>query len=113
MNIENLRSSAIRDLRRPYPNYLQFTSEDWLDVINKTDVDIEFCVTNGLGYSLGMLITEYLYSKVTMETFDRLLIDVSSGIKWENAIMANFGISINQLYKDAAEYVYSEVQSNR
>ena len=111
MNISDWRSGQIKQLERGFPNYLQFKSNDWLDAINKTDRNIDFCVSNGLGYSLGMLISEYLYLKVTPEQGDRLLLDVAGGITWDSAISSNFGLTKAQLYKDASEYVYTEVQA--
>jgi hypothetical protein len=110
LNVSELRLGTIRDLGR-LPNYLQFNSNDWLDAINKTDGNIDFCVSNGLGYSLGMLISEYLYLKFTSEQVDRLLGDVASGITWDAAVSSNFGVTKAQLYKDASEYVYTEVQA--
>lgn len=109
-NVNDWRLGQIKQLDRGFPNYLQFKSNDWLDAINRTDGDINFCVGNGLGYSLGMLISEYLYLKFTPEQVDRLLGDVASGITWDAAVSSNFGVTKAQLYKDASEYVYSEVQ---
>jgi hypothetical protein len=57
-----------------------------------------------------MLISEYLYLKFTPEQVDRLLVDVAGGTTWDAAISSNFGVTKSQLYKDASEYVYSEVQ---
>ena len=110
MNVSDWRSGQIKILDRAFPNYLQFKSNDWLDAINKTDGSIDFCFSNGLGYSLGMLISEYLYLKFTPEQVDRLLVDVAGGTTWDAAISSNFGVTKSQLYKDASEYVYSEVQ---
>jgi hypothetical protein len=110
LNVSELRLGTIKDLSRPFPNYLQFNSTQWLDAINRTEIDLNFCVSNGLGYSLGMLISEYLYLKFTPEQVDRLLADVAGGITWDAAISSNFGVTKAQLYKDASEYVYAEVQ---
>jgi hypothetical protein len=110
MNVSDGRSGQIRQLDRAFPNYLQFKSNDWLDAINRTDGDINFCFNNGLGYSLGMLMSEYLYQKFTPEQVDRLLVDVTGGITWDAAISSIFGVTKAQLYKDASEYVYAEVQ---
>jgi hypothetical protein len=110
MNVSDWRLGQIKQLDRGFPNYLQFKSNDWLDAINRTDGDINFCVSNGLGYSLGMLMSEYLYRKFTPEQVDRLLVDVAGGITWDAAIFSNFGLTKSQLYKDVSEYVYAEVQ---
>jgi hypothetical protein len=110
-NASAWRSGQIVQLDRAFPNYLQFKSDDWLDAINRTDGNIDFCVSNGLGYSLGMLISEYLYLKFTPEQVDRLLGDVASGITWDAAVSSNFGVTKAQLYKDASAYVYTEVQA--
>lgn len=107
---KNNRLYAIKDLSRPYPNYLQFTSNDWLNAINKVESDINFTVSNGLGYSLGMLISEYLYSKFSPNQVDNVLHEVTKGTSWDAAISSNFGVTKAQLYKDASEYVYTEVQ---
>lgn len=109
-NVKDWRLGQIKQLDRGFPTYLQFKSSDWLDAINRTDGNIDFCVKNGLGYSLGMLISEYLYLKFSSEQIDRLLGDVANGITWDSAISSNFGVTKSQLYKDASEYVYLEVQ---
>ena len=109
-DIRGYRLYAIKDLGRPYPNYFQFTSSDWLNSINSVESDINFTFNNGLGYSLGMLLSEYLYSKVSPDQIDSVLHDVTKGTSWDSAISSNLGIAKSQLYKDASEYVYSEVQ---
>jgi hypothetical protein len=109
-NVSDWRSGQIKQLDRGFPNYLQFKSNDWLDAINKTDGNIDFCVKNGLGYTLGMLISEYLYLKFSPDQIDSVLHDVTKGTSWDSAISSNLGVAKSQLYKDASEYVYLEVQ---
>ena len=109
LDVKELRKAAINDLQRPFPNYLRFDSTDWLSAINQTDSDINFCVSNGLGYSLGMLISEYLYLKFSPDQIDHLLSDVARGVTWDEAVLANFGLSEDQLYRGASEYISTEV----
>jgi hypothetical protein len=110
LDVSSLRSAAIKDLSRGFPNYLQMNSSEWLSAITRVDSDIDFTFRNGLGYSLGMLISEYLYLKYSPDQVDNLLIDVTSGMNWDLAIQSNFGLAKSQLYKAASDYVYSEIQ---
>jgi hypothetical protein len=110
LDVSDLRSAAIKDLSRAFPNYLQMNSSEWLSAITRVDSDINFTFSNGLGYSLGMLISEYLYLKYSLDQIDNLLIDVTKGMNWDVAIQSNFGVAKSQFYKDASDFVYSEVQ---
>jgi len=112
VDVSRFRSQAIRSMVKPFPNMYSFNETDWVNAINTCEASVNFCVSNSLGYSLGMLISEYLYSKYEPEQIDQVLTDVTAGSNWSDAILANLKVSKNTLYLDAAKYISAEVQED-
>jgi hypothetical protein len=110
--VTNLRSQTIRSMKSAFPAMNSFTETEWVDAINKCEASIDFCVSNGLGYSLGMLINEYLYSRFEPEQIDRVLEDVAAGLIWSDAILKDLKVDKNSLYVDAAQYISTEIKED-
>ena len=109
LSVENTRDFTIRDIARGFPEMNTYNSTNWYKAILKTESDINFCMSNGLGYSLGMLITEYIYSQYGIERFESVMTDVYQGLTWSETIFKNFGISKTELYENASVYLEKEV----
>ena len=89
-----------------------FTENDWVDAIDKCEASIDYCVSNGLNYSLGMLINEYLYSNFEPEQIDKVLSDVAAGANWNDSILTNLKVNKTTLYLDAAKYIAVEIKED-
>ena len=113
LDVTSLRSQTIRSLSVAFPNMNNFAESDWVTAIDRCDNSIDFCVSNGLGYSLGMLLNEYLYSIFEPAQIDQVLSDVAAGSSWESAVLTNLRLSREQLNSAAAKYIYTEVQNDR
>ena len=97
-------------LDRGFPSYRSFTQQDWFEAMNKVEADFNFCTSNGLGYSLGMLLNEYIYTNYTLEQIEAVFISLTEGLSWDSAIEKNLGLSKLQLKTEGSKYVYSQVQ---
>ena len=110
LDVTNLRSQTISSMKGAFPDMNTFTDIQWVNAINKCEENVDFCVSNGLGYSLGMLINEYLYSIFEPEQIDNVLEGVASGISWSDSISRNLKVTKNSLYSEAAKYIVFEIQ---
>lgn len=104
------RKSQIMSLDRGFPLYRSFTQQDWFEAMNKVEGDYNFCTSNGLGYSLGMLLNEYIYTNYTLEQIEAVFISLTEGLSWDLAIEKNLSLSKLQLKTEGSKYVYSQVQ---
>jgi hypothetical protein len=104
------RRSQIMSLDRGFSSYRSFTQQDWFEAMNKVEADFNFCTSNGLGYSLGMLLNEYIYTNYTLEQIEAVFISLTEGLSWDSAIEKNLGLSKLQLKTEGSKYVYSQVQ---
>ena len=112
LDVTALRSQSIRSMRNIFPTMNSFTENNWVDAINKCDSSIDYCVSNGLNYSLGMLINEYLYSNFEPEQIDKVLSDVAAGANWNDSILTNLKVNKTTLYLDAAKYIAVEIKED-
>lgn len=110
--VTNLRSQTIRSMKSAFPAMNSFTETEWVDAINKCEASIDFCVSNGLGYSLGMLINEYLYSNFEPDQIDKVLSEVTAGANWGDSILTNLKVNKNSLYLEAGKYIATEIQDD-
>ena len=113
IDVTFLRSQSIRSIKNAFPEMNNYLDADWVSAINKCENSIDFCVSNGLGYSLGMLFNEYLYTYFDSTQIDKVLSTVAAGTSWENAIISNLGLNREQLNVAAAKYIHAEVQGDR
>ncbi len=112
LDVTNLRSQTIRSMKSAFPAMNSFTETEWVDAINKCEASIDFCVSNDLGYSLGMLINEYLYSNFEPDQIDKILSEVTAGANWGDSILTNLKVNKNSLYLEAGKYIATEIQDD-
>jgi hypothetical protein len=99
-------------MKSAFPAMNSFTETEWVDAINKCEASIDFCVSNGLGYSLGMLISEYFYSNFEPEQIDKVLSEVAAGANWGESLLTNLKVNKNSLYLEAGKYIATEIQDD-
>jgi hypothetical protein len=105
VDVRTIRVNQIRDIKRAFPEVSKFDRNNWLEAINKIESDFDFCIKNGLGYSIGMLISEYLYQNYDFATINNLLLDVFKGLTWDQALIKNLGMNRQNFNLNAADYI--------
>ena len=86
------------------------SAQDLLDLIHKCDGDLNFTFNNGLGYTLGMVLNEYLYSQYSVDQVQKLMSDVTTGTSWKTVFQSDIGNSYEKFELDAAQYISDQIR---
>lgn len=103
-DLNSYRQLQIRDIQRMFANYQTFSVEDWINAYSKINSDRNFCLTNGAGYSMGMLAVESMYNLYDGKIVDQFFIDYSNSRNFNESLMKYFKINEFEFYKNVAQY---------
>ena len=93
------------DIARIFPNYKQYSKEDWINNFIKLTSDFSYCTGLSAGYSVGMLAVESLYYYNDAEKVNSFIAHYySTPETFESSLKSILGIDINRFYSNFAEY---------
>lgn len=104
-DISKERSMFLANLARIFPNYKQYSKEDWINNFIKLTSDFSYCMDLSAGYSVGMLAVESLYYYNDGEKVNSFIANYySTPETFESSLKSILGIDINRFYSNFAEY---------
>lgn len=93
------------DIARVFPNYKQYSKEDWINNFIKLTGDFSYCINLSAGYSVGMLAVESLYYYNDAEKVNSFISHYySTPETFESSLKSILGIDLNRFYSNFAEY---------
>jgi hypothetical protein len=93
------------NLRNIFPNYKQYSKEDWVNNFIKLTSDFSYCINLSAGYSVGMLAVESLYYYNDGEKVNSFISNYySTPETFESSLKSILGIDLNRFYSNFAEY---------
>ena len=93
------------DIARIFPNYKQYSKEDWINNFIKLTSDFSYCINLSAGYSVGMLAVESLYYYNDGEKVNSFISHYySTPETFESSLKSILGIDLNRFYSNFAEY---------
>jgi len=104
------RKDQLGDLKRRFPELLNFNTSDWSDWIMKIDSNYEFTFNNSLGYTVGELILEALYNENEYQKVHTWMVTIKNGDSYKEAFKKVFGQDYDSWLKNvAAPYLDSQI----
>jgi hypothetical protein len=113
VNVNKIRSQQISMIGNIFPNFRNFTSKDWVSNLNSITADWNTCFSKGTGYSVGMLIFEYLHEKYSFDQVNNMLLSFSKNRNIDVAVKEVLNINTQDLYNGIAEYMVFAVKESQ
>jgi hypothetical protein len=104
-NAKYHRQLQIDSISRMYPQFRTYTKDQWINVLNTIDLDRTTCFKNGMGYSLGMLIVEFMFDSYDFEKATNVMVLKSRGLSLDSALNQVLGISESTFNSMVADYL--------
>ena len=104
------RKDQLADLKRRFPELVNFNTSEWSDWIMKIDSNYEFTFNNSLGYTVGELILEALYNANDYQKVHQWMVAIKNGDNYKDAFKKVLGQDYDEWLKTvAAPYLDSQI----
>lgn len=104
------RNFEMGRLRTVLPQTENFTAQAWADELRSLDSRHSFVFQNELGYSLGWFSLEKVYQLYGIQKMHDLLVEINSGLDFEQALQKVLATSKEALYLAIGEYLSQELK---
>ena len=104
------RKDQLADLKRRFPELVNFNTSEWSDWIMKIDSNYEFTFNNSLGYTVGELILEALYNANDYQKVHQWMVAIKNGDSYKDGFKKTFGQDYDEWMKTVvAPYLDSQI----
>jgi hypothetical protein len=104
------RISQFYHINSIFPNFKQYSKQDWINEFVKISSNFELCMSKQVGYSVGMLAIESLYYFNDADLVNKFIIDYYANPgSIEASLRSVLGIDLKTFYDNFAEYSISTV----
>jgi hypothetical protein len=99
------RTSQFYNIYSIFPNFKQYSKQDWVNEFTKISSNFELCMSKQVGYSLGMLAIESLYYFNDATLVNKFILDYyANPNSMEASLRSVLGIDLKTFYDNFAEY---------
>jgi len=111
LNVSHVRTNQIQQIHQIFPNYKNFNQSEWELNLRYLLNNFNQCIHSKSGYSIGMLIFEYMFLSYNFDQVQSFVYDTANNnYTFINALQKNFNISEDIFYYNLSKYLTEETK---
>jgi hypothetical protein len=108
--LDEMRSNTIKQIYNILPNFKSLDKKIMIESFINLQKDRIKCHDSGVGYSLGMMLTEYLYFSYDEKIIEEFSSYASQTQSFDSALNKYFNINENEFYDKAFDHVIESLK---